>query len=277
MDVISFTAPKITAVILNWRSPIDTIKTVKALISSNQYPMNIIIVDNASGDSSLDIIEKELSSLEIYITRLDQNMNTAIESKEKDDQIILIQNKNNLGYAGGNNIGIKTAIHKFQAKYVLIVNTDARPKDKAIQKLVETMEINTDAAFCTGVLVYPGEENKVQCIGGGSYYPLLGRSRLLGKGKNVHDIKKADIKIDYLMGACLLVRTDAILDFGLMDEDYFLYAEEMDWQRHAKNAGWKLIVCKDAIIEHGDSVTTKGSGRSHLFYYYINRNNKSIL
>jgi len=264
----------VMAIVLNWRNYKETAETVKVLCELGPSKMDVIVVDNASGNESLEKIRQALKASFAKLVDFSDgsNIDQCPTQKLNGRTLFLVQNKDNLGYAGGNNAGIKAALRIGDPKYMMIVNSDARPKPGAIQNLISAMDSNPKAAFCAGTLIYFGKEDVIQCVGGGRYYSWLGRSRLLGKGMSLTEINKIDIdKLDYLMGACLLFRTEIINDIGLMDEKYFLYGEEFDWQLRARKSGWKLLVCKEAVIEHGDSASTKGSGHSNLFYYYHNR------
>jgi GT2 family glycosyltransferase len=133
-----------------------------------------------------------------------------------------------------------------------------------------TMESDPRCGFSASVLVYADNPDIVQCVGGGTVYPWLGKTRLIGKNAERAQLSTLDLPTpDYLMGASMLVSRRVIEQVGLMDERYFMYSEEVDWQRRAATRGITCQVSLDSFARHGDSGSTKG--KSHLFHFYRNR------
>ncbi len=191
-----------------------------------------IVVDNASGDGSLAYV------------------------REHFPEVIAIDAGANLGFAGANNIGIRRS----QGRYVLLLNSDAQMCDGALRTLVDAMDqdrrigqagprlLNTDGSLQRSCRGFPTPWN----IATEYWYlrRLFPRSRRFNdfyKGWFGHD-SVADM--DFLMGACLLVRRTAIEDVGLMNESYFMYSEETDWARRFHDSGWRVTFVPDASCVH---------------------------
>lgn len=188
------------------------------------------------------------------------NIRLFIESQEKagERRFKLIVNDSNLGYAGGNNIGIQYALES-GADYVLILNPDTTVKNNLLTKLIGVVEKNPRAGII-GTAVDEGD--RITYCGEIKWLkPELEHSTLKPKTRNL----KPDF---YIPGAAMFVSKKIFEKIGMFDEKYFLYFEDADFCVRARRAGFKLTVGPDAIIHHNPSSSTSKLGMALLLRYH---------
>lgn len=194
----------------------------------------VIVIDNASSDDSVDMVKKEFP------------------------QTILIANSDNRGFAAANNQGLAIA----KGRYVLLLNPDTIVLDGAIQKSIAYTDGCSDIGVM-GCQVWLNE-NEIQqtCFSFPSVYGLLiqktglrrmfPRTRIFGWNDYGWWDRRSQIDVDVVSGMFMLIRREVIDQVGLMDEDYFVYAEETDWCHRIKKAGWRCTFSPVARIIHLD-------------------------
>ncbi|MDE1198328.1 hypothetical protein BWR59_05305 [Pseudomonas sp. Bc-h] len=256
---------KVCAIILNWNGAEQTLDCIRSLEACGSIPVVIIDNDSQVADyQKLHSFMLDQDTDETLITSQDE-----IGHEARKYAYCLIRNNGNHGYAGGNNVGIDYA-NRAGYEYFWILNNDITVEPGSLEALMATMESDPRCGFSASVLVYADNPDIVQCVGGGTVYPWLGKTRLIGKNAERAQLSTLDLPTpDYLMGASMLVSRRVIEQVGLMDERYFMYSEEVDWQRRAATRGITCQVSLDSFARHGDSGSTKG--KSHLFHFYRNR------
>lgn len=232
---------KVSVIILNYRVADLTVKCIQSLQKSTYKNIEIIVVDNNSEDD--------------------------LEGRLKDFQdILFIPSKENLGYSGGNNIGIKKALVN-GADYIFILNSDATVESGTIASLVEAAEKGVGDLLGPKIL-FP--ESRVIWYAGG----IFDKDNVLGKHRGVDDVDEGQYDIaeetDYITGAALFVKNGVFEKVGLFDEKYFLYYEDSDFCFRARQAGYKVMYIPQALVYHANAKST-GLG-SPLQDYYITRN-----
>lgn len=255
---------KISAVVLNWNRPSDTIDTLKSLQSiklPNKYLFNIYLIDNNSSDNSVNIFNKYLKSKHKY-------------------EVKLIKKNNNLGFAEGNNAGIRKAL-KNNNKYILVINNDVRVDKNFLSTLVTFMDAHPKVGVVSPKIYFEkgyefhkkykkNELGKVIWYAGGDF----DWRNIYGSNKNVDkvDNKKFTVreKTDFATGACALYRNKALKETGLFDEQYFMYLEDVDLSQRLKNKGWQVWYSGKSHIWHKVSQSSKIGGE--LNDYFIHRN-----
>ena len=245
----------IAALILTYNDYELTANLCKNLLAQNEVSQ-IVIVDNSD---SADIQIKNSQSLPLIAKN-----------------IAYIKAPSNDGYAAGNNIGIRYILDNTDAAYIWIINNDIIPQKNAAISMVEELQLHDNKAVCGSVLLYYNETGiiddnvKLQCYGGGAYYPALGKTKLVCKNLPLSAVNDTPVKkVDFIMGASLMVHRNIFRDIGLMPEEYFMYFEETDWQTLAKKYDYKVIVATQSLVFHLDSLSTKN--KKHSFYYFLNR------
>jgi GT2 family glycosyltransferase len=239
------TSPSLVAIIiLNWNSWPDTLACVASCRKLTWPNVRIVIVDNGSTDRSEEIFKERCPDVEI------------------------IQTGANLGFAGGNNIGIGHAL-ELGAEYVWLLNNDAVAGPEALTMLVEAMEAEPAAAVAGSKIYYHDDPVRIWCAGG---IWRKGRLRLRQRGANQLDKGQFDrlVPVGSVSGCSMLLRTSAIREIGLLDEVYFLYWEDTDWCARAGRHGYSVLFVPASRVWHKVSATV--AARSHLQYYYNTRN-----
>lgn len=201
----------------------------------------------------------------------------SLENLEYDnfDTIVIDNNKDNRGFAGGNNIGIKQAMEK-GADYILLLNNDTVVEKDFLKKLVETGKKDEKIGILGPVIYeYPSTssgQDKIHFAGGKINW-------LYTKGMHISEMAKLSfggeklssaISVDYITGACLLIKREVIEKIGLMPEEYFLYCEDVEWCLKARRTGYKCAVVPAAKIWH--KVSSSAQAESFSYIYYHTRN-----
>jgi len=247
---------KIAIVVLNYNGKENTlacINSIKKLNKSN-YKVKLIVVDNASNDGSREAL-----------------------SKIKD--ITLVKNDKNLGYSGGNNIGIKHAL-SLGSEYILILNNDTIVEKSLIINLINSAKkgdiVSPKIYFAKGFEFHKNRYKK-EDLGKVIWYAggKIDWQNVIGIHIGVDEVDHGQfskrLEINLATGACILIRRQVFKKIGFFDEKYFLYLEDMDFCVRAKRAGFKIIFEPKAILWHKNASSGGGSG-SGLQDYYISRN-----
>jgi GT2 family glycosyltransferase len=208
----------------------NCIRSILGSVKDRSY--EIIVVDNASTDGSREIAKKYPG-------------------------VKYIQSTSNLGFIKANNTGIKNS----RGRYVLSLNNDTVVRKGAIEKMIDFMDRTSDAGAVGPKLLNSDRSIQMQCRRGfptpsSSLFYFLGLSRLFPKSKvfgsylltYLDDVAVSEV--DSLCGAAMMVRREVIDKVGLMDENYFMYGDDIDWCYRIKRAGWKVYYLPEAEIVH---------------------------
>ena len=196
--------------------------------------------------------------------------------------LIFIQTGENLGFAGGNNVGIRYALAKGNFEYIWILNNDTVIENDTLTNLIKKIEEYKVKKQKIGILgsklLYYDSPKIIQGIGG-KYNKWFAVSKHIGvfeEDKGQYDNEKILDDIDYIIGASMFVSKAFIKDVGLMCEKYFLYFDDLDWAVRAKRKNWRLGYCWKSKIYHkeGGSIgsSSKGEKKSEIADYYGLRN-----
>lgn len=239
--------PKVYVIVLNFRAKEVTAGCLLSFRDVMYHPFEVIVVDNASGDGSLDDIE-------------------AAVRDQLPFPVHFIQSPRNDGFAAGNNIGLRFAFERNDARYFWLLNNDTEVAPNALTALVDAAEQDRAASRKIGQygakLLYHDQPHTIQAVGG-SYNPWLGVTREIGNlekdhGQYDHPAPHADI----LIGASLFVTDRFLSEVGPLGEDYFLYYEEHDWAERGRANGWGLRVVPECVVYHKQGAAI-GGGRDH--------------
>lgn len=222
------------------RDTLEMIDSVKTNLTSIRY--EIIVVDNGS------------------------RINEAKTISEKFPDIVVLRSDDNLGFAGGNNLGINVAT----GRYVMLINNDTLVPDDSLSSLVLYMDSHPNAGAVSPKIVFFKPENTVQFAGYTELSNITLRNNLIGFGEQDRG-QYSDVKeTPYCHGAAMVLRKDVLDKVGLMPEIFFLYYEEIDWCTKISRAGFKQYFYPNSVIIHKESSST-GQG-SPLRNYYLVRN-----
>lgn len=243
----------IYVILVNWNSWHYTQECIKSLTKIVDIELKIIVCDNNSSDQSVQKLNELRDTLPIgYL----QVVNTG----------------GNLGFAGGNNVGIKIALSDPRTSYIWILNNDTTVDQFALSKLVEMMQSDQNIGICGSTLLFAHDPHIIQAVGG-KYNSWLGLSSHI-LGGIPYSVELCDQinpdTFDYVVGASMLVSRRFIEEVGLMDEQYFLYCEELDWATRAKIAGYKLGYAPLSLIYHKEGGTTGSAS-------YLKRSSRSSI
>ncbi|CAI0964329.1 N-glycosyltransferase [Serratia fonticola] len=266
-------------VVLNWNGKKDTIACINSLVNLEGEQFTIVVCDNGSQDNSLSEIkmcmDKHYTLLGNVISLNKNNINTDF-SIYQGKKSFLIDNVENLGFAAGNNVGIRLALNQVDCNYVWVLNNDTEVDKKSLTALVKKMELNPRLGLCGSKLVYFSDKTSLQGLGG-KYNPWLGTVKHVCAYKKINDDldeKFVEKEIDYIIGASLFFSKDCLNKVGLLSEDYFLYFEELDYSFRMKNIA-EFGVASKSIIFHKEGGST-GSGKSLIADFYAIKNRLGI-
>ncbi len=233
---------RVLAIVVNWRQPEMTVSCVQALRQLQPIGPQVLVIDNGSGDGSLDIFGRELPDV---------------------DLLLLPENR---GFAVGANTGLRRAIETgFQ--YALLINNDAFPATDMLARLMA--ETTSEIALLSPKILYESEP-EIIWFAGGRQHPMLLELRDRGLGELDGPDWQESRDVDYLIGTCLLVNLDAARQVGLLDERYFMYYEDLDWSIRFHQAGYRLRLVADARLYHRISASSGGVD-SPLRRYHLAR------
>lgn len=249
---------RICIVILNWRSREETVECIKSLKANIRVQYTILVIDNHSDDGSVEYINSTLKNSG-FITKLCGKDGWSSISKIPEEELVIYETERNGGYAYGNNIGMKMAF-AMGFDYVWILNNDTFIKNDALMPMLEKIRRDNNGIIGSIIKKPSGE---VECYGGGIAYPCIGRVRVV---RDYSGFKK-DMRNFFLMGASILVPKKIYEEVGGLDEKYFMYFEEADWQRNILRAGYFLDVAEESTVFHLSSEKE----RSESYYYYMSR------
>ncbi len=223
------------AVTVNWNGGDDTLRALESLRG-----IETIVVDNGSADGSAERVEERFPELE------------------------LIRTGENLGFAGGNNAGIRAALAR-GADWVLLINNDAVAGEGLAEALARAAAARPDAGILACKIFL---HDDVLQYAGASFAAILGYSGRLdgygqrddGRWETMRDVGRAD-------GAAMAVSRAAIERAGLLDEELFAYVEDVDWSLRVRKAGFSVVFVPDAKVWHLGSASTGGATSTSNLYY----------
>jgi len=238
-------SPKVSIIILNWNGLKDTIECLESLKKITYPNYEVIVVDNASKGNDADILEEKYK-----------------------DYIRVIRNKENLGFAGGNNVAIRQVLKEEKSDYILLLNNDTIVESSFLDELLKVAEGNLKVGIL-GPKIYfydfKGEKNIIQSAGA-RINLWLGRFNGIGYRQLDKGQFNKISEVDYVGGSCILARTKVIKKIGLLNEKYFLYFEETDWCFRVKQAGYLILYVPESKIWHKQGASVKKVSGIEIYY-----------
>jgi len=221
---------RVYIIILNWNGWRDTVECVESCSRLDYPDFRILIVDNGSTDGSESIL------------------------RERFPLVDFIQTGANLGFAGGNNLGIRYALER-GADFVWLLNNDTVVAPEALGELAGVAD-SDDRVGIVGSKLYYYNQPTIIAFAGGEWkqHPLYPGHRRVDE----EDCGQCDTleEVDFITGCSLLIKTAVIQDIGEMPERYFLYWEDIDWNATADEHGWKIMFVPASHVWHKVSATT---------------------
>lgn len=238
--------PRVAIIVLTWNQRELTLDCLDSLVDLD-YPtdrLEVIVVDNNSADGTAQAIRKQFP------------------------QVMVLENGENLGFADGNNVGIRHAMSG-SAEYVMLLNNDTVVEAKLLQRLIAVAESDERAGIVTPKIYYYDVPERIWCAGASIDLRTSASQRLRadeydrGQDENVQEVAFAS-------GCAICVKRAVIEQIGLLDSRFFIYYEETDWCMRARAADWRILYVPDARLWH--KVSAAMGTASPATEYYMNRN-----
>ncbi|MEA3510737.1 MAG: glycosyltransferase family 2 protein [Actinomycetota bacterium] len=241
--------PRVFAIVLNFRHPGDTIRCIASLRSSAERAIFPVVINNESGGDDAN--------------RLRHALGPAVP---------VLETSANLGYAAGNNHGIRHALER-DADYVWILNPDTEVEPATLQMMMATMETRPDAGAVGSLnLVGGSSPSVIQFAGGHIDWAAGAVTTSIGQGEPLTNRPRREpYDVDYVAGTSMLIRRRVFDDVGMLPERYFLYFEETDFQLRAAAKGWKSVMNPLAHVWHYQRSSTHLPAPSYTYYYIRGR------
>jgi len=240
--------PGVTIIVLNWNGLADTLKCLESLACvdvSGLSSYEILVVDNGSTDGSVEAIGEHFSN------------------------VVLVENERNLGYTGGNNIGLRYALGQ-GADYMLLLNNDTEVAPDLVRRLVEAAEADPLIGMA-GPTIYYHDRPEVIWSAGGAINWQRGSTRMVGLDeRDEGQFGAKPRKVDFVTGCAMLVRRATIEQVGMLDERFFAYYEETEWCVRATRGGYRVVHVPLAQMWH--KISPSAQADSPLVHYYMTRN-----
>lgn len=286
---------RVSIIILNWNGWKDTIECLESVYQITYPNYDVIVVDNGSKDDSVQKIkeycegkvrvkskffEYDLSNKPIKVFEMTEDeakkgkfKRPLYEKFDANRRLILIKNKNNYGFAGGNNIGVRCALEVLNPNYVLLLNNDTVVDNKFLDELIKVAEKDEKIGIVGPKIYYYDYNGRSDVIN------FAGGKLNLWKGQAYHiGIKEIDrgqydkiVEVDYIEGSCLLIKRKILNKIYLFDSNYFAYWEDIDLCIRCRRTGYIIIYVPTAKIWHKESATSGRVGFHRV--YYMTRNN----
>lgn len=233
---------KVFIILLNWNNWHETRECLESLKKVDYDNFEIVVVDNGSSEEEHEKIKIVHTTYNIQHT---------------------IYNKDNLGFAGGNNAGIKYAL-EYGADYVLLLNNDAVAAPDFLTELIRVGESNAQYGIF-GSRIYKYGTDEVVFDGGKV------NSSFTKASHTIYNIQNTTYNlVDYITGAAMLIKKEVIERIGFMREEYFLYYEDVDWCIRARREGYKCVIVPTSHVWHKVSATNKEGSPSYIYYHTRN-------
>ncbi len=287
-------SPRLGVVLVNWNRWADTIECLETVLRSS-IPLRVVVVDNASSDGSPErIVDWAAGTVPVVAAspafarfstpampkpvafrRL--TAPAAELTRPENSAVTLVDAGANLGFAGGNNLGVRFLLRESAIDFVWLLNNDTVVEPDTAEALLARMDATHNVGMCGTIVRYYYRPEVVQALNGSRFNVLTGQSRGIGEGQAAATPFDADMvtrETDFVLGASLAVSRPFFDRVGPMTEDYFLYFEEIDWTY--RNAGrFAIAFAHGAIVYHKEggsigSSAAKGQ-RSAVSDYYLLR------
>jgi GT2 family glycosyltransferase len=237
--------PLVYIIILNWNGCEDTLACLASLREVSYPNYRVLLVDNASEDGSVQAV------------------------REGYEQVEVLQNTENLGFAQGNNVGLKVAVEA-GADYALLLNNDTVVAPGFLDDLIGTAEADPHMGMA-GPTIYYFDRPQTIWSAGGAIDWKHGSTRMLHLDEeDCGQLGSQPRPVDFVTGCALLVKAEVIRQVGLLDARFFAYYEETEWAVRASRAGFHILHIPRARIWH--KISAQARETSPLVHYYMTRN-----
>ena len=279
--------PKVVSVILNWNGWLDTIECIESVLRSDYTNHQILVCDNGSQDHSIERLTEWADGMldvkhpgdskavaweyrpvakPLPYALYDSPEQAFAAISAPQERVVFIRNGDNLGYAGGNNLGMRFALETLHADCVWVLNNDTVVDRLAMTCLLDALTLRPDAGVLGSRLMQYHSPDTIQALGGGRFNPRWALDTQIGRGQHTHAEVDQLIELEHVIGASMFIRSEVIRDVGPIDESYFLYREETDWCLEMRKQGWRLFYCPQSIVWHKEGHSAGFKSGVHDYY-----------
>jgi GT2 family glycosyltransferase len=278
--------PKVLIILVNYKGYADTIECLNSVFELKSITFQVVVIDNSDDEiSAAELIKwadscgkQEGNSVSLPPYSINKKISFELISEEdllsvsKFNSLVIVKSYNR-GFAAANNIALRYGL-KNNFSLMWLLNNDTVVEPNALQSLYDYLKDKPQIGILGSKLLFYNNPKLLQGIGG-RYNKWLGKISEIGSGMADSSQNLKSNKIDYVIGASMLVSSGFLCDVGLMAEDYFLYYEEIDWALRAKKKGWIIDTCLQSRVYHkGGASINRGvqAGNSKLSDFYSSRN-----
>jgi GT2 family glycosyltransferase len=264
-------------IVVNYEAWRDTIECLESLCKLSYNNTQIIVIDNSETEESINQIKSwALGTSHKEIPTLHEKIVYPLQSKpinfriisEKDaesnfynEAVLIIRAQENRGFSAANNIGLRYAQRRNDFEYCWILNNDTVVEKESLSRQIEDFEKEKKLGILGSKLIEYYSPQKIQAIGG-SFNKTVYTSNHIGSGAPITTPKTTFKKIDYVIGASMLVNKNFLDNVGLLNEAYFLYYEELDWTYRTKDKELKIDWCENSLVYHKEGASAGSSMRA---------------
>ncbi len=234
---------KVSFITVNYNGLSDTLELIQSIIKNSYSNVEIIVVDNQSKENPKPVIMRQFPNVKVVVS------------------------EENVGFAGGNNLGISLATGEF----LFFINNDTIITDGCIETLIATFENHSKVGGISPMITYYDKPDYIQFAGFTPINHITGRNATIGEmEKNLGQYSRIQ-NIPYLHGAAMFISRKVVNDVGLMPDFFFLYYEELDWSLRIREKGYELLFQPMAKILHKESVSVGKDSPTKVYYMTRNR------
>lgn len=238
----------VAIILVNWNGFGFTAACLDSLRKVDYPDLRVILVDNASQNQEGERLKKAFPEID------------------------LIENSENLGFAGGNNLGIRKALEE-GFSYVMLLNNDTIVEPDFLGQMIRMFSQNSRLGVIQPLICFLHDRTTIWSAGG-RWNAFLGRAITLGDRKSVDNFTVTDRNLDWATGCCMLITREALLKTGLLNESYFAYFEDVEWSLRFREKGFEIALAAAAKIYHEAGASSKkkhseGTLSPKVFYYHV--------
>ena len=238
----------VAVILVNWNGYEFTRACLDSLRKMDFPDFQVILVDNASQNQEGQRLKKAFPEID------------------------LIENSENLGFAGGNNVGIRHALEK-GFTHVMLLNNDTEVEPDFLGEMIRKFNQNPKLGVVQPLILFLHDPKKIWSAGG-KWISAFGRAITLGDRHPICDYRFKKSELDWATGCCMLISREALLKTGLLNQQYFAYFEDVEWSLRFREAGFGIALAEKAIIYHEAGAASKkknseGTLSPRVFFYHV--------
>lgn len=240
--------PSIAIILVNWNGYAFTVDCLRSLRMVEFPDFRVMLVDNASENEEGQRLKAEFPEID------------------------LIQNTSNLGFTGGNNVGIRKALEEGYS-HIMLLNNDTLVEPTFLGQMIKKFKDKPQLGVVQPLIFFVHDRAKIWSAGG-EWNHLLCRAITRGDRKYKDKYLAKDCELGWATGCCMLIARNALLKTGLLNESYFAYFEDVEWSLRFREKGFKIELAADAMIYHEAGASSKkkhseGTLSANVFYYHV--------